>query len=97
MPTSCVGRRLTNAPYGRGDRAVCAGQLKGLVPGTRCVEQGSDDRSDVGAGDRAPRDRRGCAPDSPGGGSIATPPARTRRPSQAPARRAPSAALFALM
>jgi len=42
--------------HGRGDRAVSAGQLERLVPGTRIVEQGSNDRGDVGAGDRATGD-----------------------------------------
>jgi hypothetical protein len=49
--------------HGRGDRAVPAGQLECLVSGTRIVEQGSDDRGDVGAGDRATAGRRGCEPD----------------------------------
>jgi hypothetical protein len=35
---------LTNAPYGRGGRAVSAGQLKGLVPG-------SPDLTGAGPGD----------------------------------------------
>jgi hypothetical protein len=35
--------------HGCGDGAVSAGQLKDLVPGTRVVEQGSNDRSDIGA------------------------------------------------
>jgi len=35
--------------HGRGDQGVSAGQLEGLVPGTWFVEQGSDDRGDVGA------------------------------------------------
>ena len=56
--------------HGRGDRAVSADQLKGLVPGARLVEQGRDDRSDVGAGDRATGDRRGCEPDLASGESV---------------------------
>ena len=53
---SRVGRRLTNAPYGRGDRAVSAGQLKGLVPG-------SPDPTGAGPGRRADpviRHERAC-------------------------------------
>ncbi len=49
--------------HGRGDRAVSAGQLERLVPGTWLVEQGGDDRGDVGAGDRARGERRGREPD----------------------------------
>jgi hypothetical protein len=56
--------------HGRGDRAVSAGQLKRLVRGARIAEQGSDDRGDVGAGDRATGDRRGCEPDPAGGRSV---------------------------
>jgi len=36
--------------HGRGDRGVSAGQLERLAPGTRIIEQGSNDRGDVGAG-----------------------------------------------
>ena len=39
--------------HGGGDRAVSAGQLERVMPGPRIVEQGSDDRGDVGAGNRA--------------------------------------------
>ena len=40
------------------------------MSGTRIVEQGSDDRSDVGAGDRATGDRRGGQLDPAGGSSV---------------------------
>ena len=56
--------------HGRADLAVSAGQLERLVPGTRFVEQGGNDRGDVGAGDRASGDRRGCEPDPAGGRSV---------------------------
>ncbi len=56
--------------HGRGDRAVSADQLKGLVPGTRFVEKGHNDRGDVGAGDRAAGNRRGSEPDPAGGRSV---------------------------
>ena len=56
--------------HGRGDRAVPADQLQGLVPGPRFVEQGRYDRGDVGAGDRASGDRRGCEPDHAGGRGV---------------------------
>ena len=59
--------------HGRGDRAVSADQLKGLVPGARMVEQGRDDRIDVGAGDRATEDRRGYT--SPAAPSVRGRPA----------------------
>ena len=56
--------------HGRGDRDVSAHQLKRLVPGTGIVEQGSNDRGDVGTGNRATGDRRGCEPDPAGGRSV---------------------------
>src|SRR5579871_4778239 len=62
--------RSEDAVHGCGDRAVSAGQLECLVPGTRLVEQGSDDRDDVGAGDRATRDGWGREPDPAGGRSV---------------------------
>jgi hypothetical protein len=40
--------------HGRGDRAVSAGQLEHVLPGTGFVEQGRDDRGDVGAGRETP-------------------------------------------
>jgi hypothetical protein len=58
--------------HGRGDRAVPADQFKRLVPGTRLVEQGSDDRGDVGARDCAIGGWRGRQPD-PAGGKPAWP------------------------
>jgi hypothetical protein len=41
--------------HGRGDRTVSADQLRGLVPGTGIVEQGGNDRGDVGAGEQSMR------------------------------------------
>src|SRR5215831_17961930 len=40
------------------------------MPGTRLIEQGSDDRGDVGAGDGATGNRRGREPDPAGGRSV---------------------------
>jgi hypothetical protein len=62
--------RSGDAAHGRGDWAVSADQFKRLVPGTRIVEQRSDDRCDVGAGDRATRDRPGRELDPAGGRSV---------------------------
>ena len=53
-----------------GDRGVSADQLERLVPGIRVLEQGGNDRGDVGARDRAGRDRRGREPDPAGGRSV---------------------------
>jgi hypothetical protein len=39
--------------HGHGDRGVSADQFEGLVPRTPIVEQGGNDRGDIGAGDRA--------------------------------------------
>src|SRR5216683_2111313 len=58
------------AAHSRGDRAVSADQFKRLMPSTRLIEQGSDDRGDVGAGDGASGDRRGREADPAGGGSV---------------------------
>ena len=58
------------APAAGRDWSVATDQFQRLVPGARLVEQGGEDRGNVGAGDRAPGDRRGCEPDSSGGGGV---------------------------
>ena len=83
--------------HGRGDWAVSADQLKRLVPGTRFVEQGGNDRGDVGAGDRAASDRRGCEPDPAGGRSVGQAARAQMVQSRSRARRSASAAVFAVM
>ena len=55
--SAVAGRRLGNAVHGRRDRAVSADQFQGLVPGARLIEQGGNDRGDVGAGDRSAGDQ----------------------------------------
>ena len=83
--------------HGRGDRAVSADQLKGLVPGTGLVEQGSNDRGDVGAG-TVPRGTGGAASRIlPVAGASVRPPGRRMVQSRSRARRSASAAVFAVM
>jgi len=76
--------------HGRGDRGVPAGQLEGLVPGAGIVEQGGDDRGDVGAGDRASGDRRRSEPDPAGGRSVGQAARAQDGPVQVPGFRGPS-------
>lgn len=58
--------------HGLGDGGVSAHQFGCLVAGARLVEQGRDDRGDVGAGDCAGRDRRGGESDPQITGEEAT-------------------------
>ena len=53
-----------------GDRDVPADQFERLMPGTRLVEEGGNDRGDVAAGNRATRHRRGREPDPAGGWGV---------------------------
>ena len=59
-----------NALHRRGDWAVSGDQFERLVPGTRTVEQGSNDRRDIGARDRATGHWRGREANPAGGGSV---------------------------
>ena len=83
--------------HGRGDRAVPAGQLERLVPGTRFVEQGGNDRGDVGAGDRASGAGGAASPILPAAGASARLPGRRMVQSRSRARRSSSQAVFAVM
>jgi hypothetical protein len=83
--------------HGCGDRVVSTDQLKRLVPGTRVVEQGGNDRGDVGAGDRATGDRRGASRTLPVADASVRLPGRTMVQSRSRARRSSSAAVFAAM
>jgi hypothetical protein len=82
---------------GRGDRVVSAGQLERLVPGTGFVEQGRDDRGDVGAGDRGTGIGGGASRILPVPGASVRPPGRRMVQSRSRARRSASAAVFAVM
>jgi hypothetical protein len=54
------------------------------MPGSRLVEQGSDDRGDVGTGNRATGDRRGRELDPAGGRSVGQAAGAQDRPVQVP-------------
>ena len=83
--------------HGRGDRAVSAGQLEHVLPGTGFVEQGRDDRGDVGAGDLPPGTGGAASRILPAGGASVRPPGRRMVQSRSRPRRSASAAVFAVM
>ena len=80
-----------------GDRNVPADQFQRLMPGTRLIEQGGNDRGDVGAGNRATRHGGGASLTRPVAGASVRPPGRRMIQSRARERRSSSAAVFAVM